>query len=136
MKTNFKEYLEKKKAQCAIDKISKEFGYKQIVLYGADLFTGDLVRNYDLSKLNIIGVADESFRKDSEGDYYGYQKFAPEDLLETDFDLLLITAYDDIEIKKYLKKDLFQGEEVKFQIKSLIRLNLFEYIKEVLNGNL
>lgn len=135
MKTNFKEYLEKKKAQSAIDKIAKEFGYKNIVLYGADLFTGDLIRNYDLSKLNIIGVADENFSKNQEGDYYGYKKLAPEDLLETDFDLLLITAYDDIEIKKYLKKDLFQGEEKKFLIKTLIRLNLFEYIKEVINGN-
>lgn len=136
MKTNFKDYLDKKKAQIAIDKIAKEYGYKQIVLYGADLFTGDLIRNYDFSKLNIIGVADETFKNDFGGDYYGYKKFAPEDLLETDFDLLLITAYDDIEIKKYLKNNLFQGEETKFQIKTLIRLNLFEYIKEVVNGNI
>lgn len=136
MKTNFKEYLNKKKAQTAIDKIANGYEGKKIVLYGADLFTGDLFRNYDLSKLNIIGIADESFRKDCQGDYYSYKKFAPEDLLENDFDLLLITAYDDTEIKKYLKNDLFQGEERKIQIKTLIRLNLLEYVKEVVSGEI
>ncbi|MFA7658643.1 MAG: hypothetical protein WCY19_04355 [Candidatus Gastranaerophilaceae bacterium] len=134
MKTNFKDYLEKKQAQKAIDKIAKEYGYKRIILYGADLFAGDLIRNYDLSKLNVIGVADMQFKDNYEGDYYGYKKFSPYDLLETDFDLLLLTVYEDTEVKDFLKKDLFQGEDIKFEQKTLIKLNLFEYIKAVVRG--
>ena len=110
MRTNFKEYLEKKKAQTVIDETAEKYKDKKIILYGADLFTGDLFRNYDLSKLNILGVADKTFQDHLDGDYYGYKKFGPYDLLETDFDLLLITAYDDTEIKEYFKKDLLQGE--------------------------
>lgn len=135
MKTNFKEYLGKKKTQKVIDKFAKDFENKKIILYGTDLFTGDLFRNYDLSRLNIIGVSDNSFKDNCEGEYYGYKKLSPPDLLENDFDLLLITAYDDLEIKDFLKNDLFQGEEIKFKIKTLIKMNIFEYVKAVINGD-
>ncbi len=136
MKTDFKEYLEKKKTQKAIDKIAQQYGYKKIVLYGAGLFAGDLFRNYDFSHLNIVGIADKKFENDFEGDFYGYPKFAPLDLLENDFDLLLITTYDDTYIKDYLRKDLFQGEVISFDIKTLIRLNLFEYVKALITDEL
>ena len=136
MKTNFKEYLMKKKAQNAIDKIATEYKDKKIVVFGADLFAADLFRNYNLSKLNIIGVADKTFKDDNEGQYYDYPKLTPDDLLETDFNLLLIVAYDDTGIKQFLKKELFQGEDIKFNVKTLIRLSLFEYIKGTVNGDL
>lgn len=136
MKTNFKDYLEKKKAQKNIDKFAKLYDNKKVILYGAGLFAGDLLRNYDLSKLNIIGVCDKKFENSLDGEFYGYSKLSPLDLLETDFDLLLITTYDDSDIKSYLKKDLLDGEEVNFKIKTLIRLSLFEYIKDTIKGEL
>lgn len=136
MKTNFKEYLEKKKTQKKIDLFAKKYEDKTVVLYGAGLFAGDLLRNYDFSKLNIIGVADKKFQDDSEGEYYGYKKFGPLDLLEQKYDLLLITTYDDTHIKKYLKNDLYQGEEFKPEIKTLIGLNIIEYITELFKGEL
>lgn len=136
MKTNFKEYLEKKKTQKLIDKIASQYENKKVVLYGAGLFAGDLFRNYDFSKLNIIGVADKKFQDNYEGDFYGYSKLGPEDLLETDFDLLLITTYDDTYIKDFLKNDLFSAEEKKFEIKTLVKLSLFEYIRELCKGEI
>ncbi len=136
MKTNFKEYLEKKKTQQKIDALAKKYEGKTLVLYGAGLFAGDLLRNYDLSKLNIVGVADKRFQDDSEGEYYGYKKFGPFDLLELKYDLLLITTYDDTYVKKYLKNDLYQGEEFKPEIKTLVRLNIIEYIADLFKGEL
>lgn len=136
MKTNFKEYLKKKDAQTVINKYATQYKDKKIVLYGAGLFAGDLFRNYDLSQLNIIGVADQLFKDNTDGDFYGHKKLAPEDLLETEFDLLLITTYDDTEIKAFLKKDLFLGEETNFKIRQLIKLTLFEYIKALFKGEL
>lgn len=132
MKTNFSEYLAKKDAQKIIDQFGQDYKGKSIVLYGAGLFAGELIRHYDFSELNIIGVADIKFRGDCEGDFYSYKKFAPEDLLEMDFDVLLITTYDDTYIKHFLFKELLQGEEVKFKVKTLIRLSLFEYIKGII----
>lgn len=133
MKTNFKEYFKEKQAQKIIDKAAKKYSGKKIILYGAGLFAGDLLRNYDLSKFNIIGVADIKFQDNSEGKYYEYKKIAPLDLQKTDFDILLITVYDDNSIKTYFKENLLQGETPKFKIKTLIKLSIFEYIKSLLN---
>lgn len=135
MKTNFKDYLKKKKAQNVIDKFAKTYENNKIVLFGADLFTGDLFRNYDLSALNIIGIADESFKNNQNGDYYGYKKISPYDLPETEFDILLITAYDDLDIKDFVKNNVFKDKEIKFKIKTLVKMNFFEYVKAVLNGD-
>lgn len=132
MQTDFKEYLEKKKAQKQIDKIAKQFKGKKIVLYGAGFMASDLIRNYDLSKLDIIGVADIKFQDDSEGEFYGYKKLGSYDLLEMDFDLLLITTYDDEPIKDFLHDDLLEGEDVKFKVKTLIKMSLWDYIKQIL----
>jgi len=136
MKTNFKDYLEKKHAQTIIDKFALEYKDKKVILYGAELFAGDLFRNYDLSELNIIGVSDRDFERHREGDYYGYKKISPLDLLETEFDLLLITEYDDSESKEYLKKDLFHDKDIKFKIKTLIKLNIIEFIHDTVNGDI
>lgn len=133
MQTNFKEYLEKKNAQKAIEKMVKKYKDKSIVLYGAGFFASEIVRNYDLSKLNIQGIADIKFQDDYEGDFYGYKKIGAYDLLEMDFDVLLITTYDDEPIKEFLKEDLFQGEDQNFKLDTLIRMNLIEYIKHVFN---
>jgi len=132
MRTDFKEYLEKKKAQKAIDKVAKKYKDKKVVLYGAGFFASDLLRNYDLSKLNIIAVADMKFQDDTEGDYYGYKKVGPYDLLEMDFDLLLITTWDDEPVKDFFADDLFEGEEVNFKVQTLIRMNLWDYIKQII----
>lgn len=132
MKTNFKDYLEKKKAQKLIDKIAKQYGDKKIILYGAGYFASDLLRNYDLSKLNIIAVADMKFQDNTEGDFYGYPKIGPYDILEKDFNLLLITTYDDEVVKDFFEEDLFAGETVNFDVKTLIKMNLIDYIKKLL----
>lgn len=136
MKTNFKAYLEKKNIQKIIDKFAKKYEGKEIVLYGAGLFAGELHRHYDFSKLNIIGVVDKRFQDDTEGEFYGYPKLGPFDLLETDFDLILITTYDDTYVRDYLKKDLLSDKDSDFKIKALVRMNLIEYIKALINNEI
>lgn len=136
MKTDFKEYLQKNKAQKAIDKIAKQYKDKKIVLYCAGYFASDLLKNYDLSELNIIGVADIKFQYDTDGDFYGYKKINAYDLLENEFDLLLITAYDDEPVKDFLKEELLEGEKPKFKIKTLIKMSLWHYIVQVIKDEL
>jgi len=136
VKTNFKDYLKKKKTQDVINKVARLYDGKNVVLYGAGLFAGDLIRNYDLSELNIVGVADKAFEDNCDDEYYEYKKIAPSNLLENDFDLLLVIVYDDTSVKAFLRKDLLRGKDVKFKIKSLIKLNLFEYINALIKGEL
>ena len=132
MRTDFKEYLEKKKAQKAIDKIAQKYKDKKIILYGAGFFASDLISNYDLSKLNVVAVADMKFQDNTEGDFHGYKKVGPYDLLEMDFDLLLITTWDDEPVKDFLNDDLLEGVDVQFKVATLIKMGLIDYIKQIL----
>lgn len=136
MKTNFKNYLAKKKAQDIIDKFAKKHEGTKIILYGVDLFTGDLFRNYDLSKLNIIGVCDKSFEQNSNSNFYDYPKIQIQKLLDENFDILLITLFDDTEAKSFLKKELLKDKAYNFKIKTLVKMNIFEYIHALINGDI
>ncbi len=135
MITDFKEYLIKKDAQKRINDFAKKYDGKNIALYGAGLFCSDLIRNYDLSKLNIVGIADIKFQEDFEGDFYGYKKFTPDDLLEQDIEAVLITVYDDKNIKIELKELLDDKDRPKIEIESLIKMNIIDYIKFVFTNN-
>lgn len=132
MKTSFKNYLKKKNAQEVIDKLTGIYKDKKIVLYGVNLFTCDLFKNYDLSKLNIIGISDRVFIDDHDFEYCGYKKIKATELPQVDFDVLLISAYDDTDVKAFLKKDLLKNKKIK--IRTLIRMNFFEYVKGLING--
>ncbi len=136
MKTNFKNYLKIKKAQQEIDKIAKEYEGKNIIIFGIDLLTGDLFRNYDLSQLNIMAISDISYETETKGEFYGYKKIKPSEIIEQDFSLLLITTFDDIDNKLFLKRNLFKNKKINFKIKTLIKMNLFEYIKALINGDI
>lgn|SRR5574344_2265319 len=121
-------YLKRKNAQKLIDEIALKYAGKKVFLYGAGNFAHALIENYDFSKLNILGIADKKFIDNVEGDFLGYTKFSPYDLLENEFDLILITAYDNIPYNNYIKK-LFEGEDVNFEVKPLVKMNIFDAIK-------
>lgn len=131
MKTDFKEYLKQHKAQKKIDKMAEKYAGKKVVLYGAGYFASDLLRNYDFSKLNVIGVADIKFQDDDGGKYFDYKKIGAYDLPDKNFDVVLITAFDDEAIRDFFENDLFEGEQVNFNVETLITTTLFDYIKKL-----
>lgn len=133
MKTDFKDYLAKNKAQKRIDKLAQKYTGKKVVLYGAGYFANDLLENYDLSKLNIVGVADLKFQNNDKGDFFGYRKIGAYDLPDNDFDVILITTYNDEDVRDFFDDSLFEGIEIKFNVETLIRMGLFTYIKQILS---
>lgn len=129
MQTEFKQYLEKKQAQKKIDKLAKKYEGKRVVLYGAGMFACELLKDYDFSKLNITAVADKKFEDNREGDFYGYKKLAPLDLLEEEFEVLVFTLFDTSEIKEDVKEMLEDADRPKVKFEVLVNMNLIEYIK-------
>lgn len=125
----FKQYLQKKKAQKQIDKLAKKYGNQRVILYGAGSFACELLADYDFSKLNIIAVADKKFRNEPDGDFYGYKKIAPLDLLEEDFEVLVFTLFDALEVKSDVREMLEDLDRPKVKFEVPINMNLFEYIK-------
>ena len=60
-------YLKAVHAQRQINKLARKYKNKKIVIYGAGEYFQILKNNFDLSNLNIVGIADKKFEtsKDS-----------------------------------------------------------------------
>ena len=91
---NFQEYLKIYDAQSKINKLAKRYKNKKVAVYGAGQFAYEIFNNYDLSKLNIIAVADLRFEDETKRQFFGYNCIPPEELGQLDCDLILIANFD------------------------------------------
>lgn len=98
----FKDFLKEINPQSQINKIAKKYKNKKIIVYGAGQYSRYVVENYDLSSLNIIGFSDKAFLENVDGTFLNHKKISPYDIKNTDFDLILILAWDDYGMYKYL----------------------------------
>lgn len=129
MNKNFSEYLHKKNTQKNIDKLSRKYKGKKVILYGAGSFAENIIKDYDLSELNILGIADSRFSSNQEEYFQGFKTINPYLLPETDFDVLIITVYDDSNILDFIEDTLFYQSKPNFKIETLIKLSFWEYFK-------
>ena len=60
----YENYFKDINAEKQIEKISKKYKNKKIILYGMGEYFDEIQENFDLSKLNIVGVCDLKFAKD------------------------------------------------------------------------
>ena len=91
--------------QKRIDKLAKKYKNKNIIVYGAGNAFNVISDNFDLSKLNIIGVADFKF-KDG-GTYKNYKTVSPRSISDQKPDVVLISMLESQIASEYFKKDLF-----------------------------
>ena len=91
---DFKEYLKKYNAQKKINKLVQLYKNKKIAIYGAGQFARTIFENYDLSKLNIVGIADLKFEDPQNRDFFGLNCIEPKMLGTIDCDIILIANYD------------------------------------------
>ena len=61
--TNYLKYYNEVKAQKQIDKLTKKYKNKKIVIYGAGIMSEILFKNFDLSKLNIVAICDKNTKQ-------------------------------------------------------------------------
>ena len=110
------DYLNNVNEQKYINDIARKFKNKKIILYGAGMFYEILAENYDLSKLNIIGISDKKFENSDETSLNGIPIIKPSKLIETEFDTLLFT------LKLYEKlKIIFKQQGLNKDMHSLIK---------------
>lgn len=97
------EYLKNNKFNKQLENLKKKLSGKKIMIYGAGKMFEEIVKNYDLSGLNIIGVTDIRFQSPQpENEIFGYKICYYTNFLNEDFDVLLIATkiYDGI-LKEY-----------------------------------
>ncbi len=107
------EILKKKNFQKRLDKLSKKYKDKKILLYGAGLFFDVVYENFDLSAFNIIGISDRCFQ--SARLHKGFKAFPPEQVSEQNPDLILIMTYNYDVIEKFFKEVLLKGTKIKYE---------------------
>lgn len=104
--SNFIKYFKEVKAQKQINKLAKKFKNKKIAIYGAGEYFKVLYDNFDLSKLNVVAIADKKFETNKTSNYTSWEALAPEELKEFDFDVILVALYDDSSLMDYLEYEL------------------------------
>lgn len=120
----FTEYLEKFNAQDKINKLAKKYKNKRVVLYGAGQFAQAIFKNYDLSKLNIIAIADKKFEQDRPHEFFNLNCVKPNDLKNMDYDAVLISNIDYKMFISILDSQILYGtKNAGVEIRPLIQLN-------------
>jgi len=120
------ELLKKKNFQNRINKLAKKYQNKKIIIYGAGVAFDAISDNFDLSKLNIIGVSDIKFKDD--GVYKSFTTYAPESIAAQKPDAVLISMYEYEIAEDYFVNNLFPvyGE---FRYENFIKFTFFELLK-------
>lgn len=99
-------YFKAVHAQKQINKLARKYKNKKIVIYGAGIYFQILNNNFDLSKLNIVAIADKKFETSKNSNPTTFTPLAPEELKDFDFDVILVALYDDTSLCDYLEYQL------------------------------
>lgn len=106
---NLKSYLEDNNAQKQISKLAKKCKNKKVVFYGAGDFFYTIKDNYDLSGLNVVGISDLKFNTNKSENKTEYRALAPDELKTEDYDAIVITLLNDLQILKVLENQILKG---------------------------
>lgn len=121
------EFFAKKKFQTRIDELTRRYGNKKVMIYGAGKAFEVIAGNYDLSKLGIIGVADLKF--EDGGEFLGYPTFGYDTFMEQKPDIVLIATLLPNQAKDFFEDELHE-KYGRFKTEPFIKFSLFETIKE------
>ena len=99
-------YFKAVHAQRQINKLARKYKNKKIVIYGAGIYFQILNNNFDLSKLNIVAIADKKFETSKNANTTAFMALAPEELKDFDYDAIFVALYDDTSLCDYLEYQL------------------------------
>ena len=127
-------YFKSVHAQRQINKLARKYKNKKIIIYGAGEYFQILKNNFDLSKLNIVGIADKKFETSKDSNPTPYLALAPEELKDFDLDVILVALYDDTSLCDYLEYQLLLNTQNEDKPISSIIEPTFLYTIKVLLG--
>lgn len=126
------ELLARRNFQKRIDSLAQKYKNRKIVVYGAGSFFRAIFSNYDLKKLNIIGIADMKFHKSPVEEEYGLKTYSSFDFPEAKPDVVFIAMYYTVVAEEFFEWNLFPVYG-KFKYEPFLRENIFDIVKDVLS---
>ncbi len=113
-----------------LPKLVKKLKGKSIVLYGAGIFLELIKKYFNLSELNVIGIADRRFSSHGENEeFLGYKAISPDEIKSLKPDYVLVATKKYIDIIEDLYYNTLKGSKIK--IKPLIKKDFWTLVKEI-----
>ena len=124
LECNFEKYL---------DKLVLELDGKPVIVYGTGSMFQLIQENYDLSKLNIIGISDGKYSVNDDGkEDLGYKIISKENIKSHNVDVVLLGVKNYENLQTSFKENLLLNDSV--QILPLVKKSLLVQIKEFFLG--
>lgn len=123
-------YLYEHKFDKTLPKLVKKLRNKSVVIYGAGAYFEVIAKYFDLSGLNILGIADKKYEQHEEGETFGgYNALSPKDLKKLNPDYVLVATKYYIGLIEQLYYDFLKGTNIK--IRPLCAKSLITLLKEI-----
>lgn len=105
--------------QRKINKLIRKYKNKKIVFYGAGQFATENLKKYDFTGLNVIAIADIKFEQLNNSEYLGYKTILPKDLVNINFDTIIILNKDSKYFTKIVKDIISKTKNKNAKIETL-----------------
>jgi len=123
------ELLKKHNFKKQLNELNKKLKNKKVLLYGAGSFFKKIQDNFDLSKLNIIGISDGKYPLNRfNHEEFGYKIVPFLKINEVNPDCILISTLNAFDIYIHLKKNF----DNKYLILPLYNKPFFDLLREVI----
>lgn len=130
MVEDFKSYLNSIKFDKYLNQLNKKLKGKSAIIYGTGSLFQFIKDNYDLSKLNIIGISDKKYALEQEGsEDLGYKIIPKDKMVEYGADYVIVAAQNYIGIIENFELEIFKGTKTK--IKPLAKMPFLELLKQI-----
>ncbi len=108
-------HLNKVKFDKQLKKLNKKLKGKTIIIYGSGLLFQKVLKEYDLSALNIIGVSDRKYSLEQDGqEDLGFKIIPLEKIPEYNPDCVLIATLQFLSILDNFKNSRFKNSNILF----------------------
>lgn len=108
------DYLKKMKFEKRLQKLNKKLKNKKVVVYGSGILFQAILKNYDLSNLNIIGISDRKYTLEDDGkEDLGYKIIPLSKLAISEADYVLVATLKFIDIIYNFQEDVLRNTGIK-----------------------
>lgn len=111
-----------------------EIAEKKVILFGDIEIYEKLKDKFYLDKLNVVGISKMGFEKNTPEKYGDFNAVNPTELINWDFDTILVLSEDPLNEKEFLCIDCNLGhKEIKFVFNSLLpqEFELLNYLENI-----
>lgn len=112
------------------DKLCQKLSQKSVIFYGAGLMFDYFYKNYDLSRLNVVGIADKKFEINNVKSYKNVPAITPQNLKNIKADCILITTQYPVAIRNTIKREIFKNKKCP-KIYFLLNKPFMLYLEEI-----